>query len=206
MKGFRKALLFIVIVLTVVAAASFWLALRRGFSARDEPTAVEAFVARRLRHLAIPAGARETRNPVAASDEVLREALAHFADHCAICHANDGSGDTDIGRSLYPPAPDMREESTQSLSDGELFYVIHNGVRFTGMPAWGGEDPAEDQDSWKLAHFIRRLPKITREEIAEMERLNPKSVHRAEEEESVREFLEGGGEEETHGHGGHHHH
>jgi hypothetical protein len=57
-----------------------------------------------------------------------------------MCHANNGSGETEIGRNLYPKAPDMRQTKTQSLSDGELYYIIRNGVPMTGMPAWG--DPS----------------------------------------------------------------
>ena len=163
-----------------------------GFSARDEPTAVEAFVARRMRLLAIPKGAREMSNPIISVDkELLAEARAHFADHCAICHANDGSGDTEIGRNLYPKTPDMRKSETQSLTDGELFYIIHNGIRLTGMPAWGGDDPAQDEDSWKLVHFIRHLPELSAAEVAEMKRLNPKSPHEMQEEKEVDEFLRG---------------
>ncbi len=42
-----------------------------------------------------------------------------------------------MGRNMYPPAPDMRLAETQQMTDGELFYIIQNGVRLTGMPAWG---------------------------------------------------------------------
>ena len=195
----RGTLIVVVLVVALLlggAFAAFRLLSRQGFSAREKPLAVEAFVARRLRRLAIPAEARGARNPVASSPEVLREARAHFADHCAICHANDGSGDTEIGGNLYPPAPDMREDETQSLSDGEIFFIIHNGIRFTGMPAWGPEDPDEDTGSWKLVHFIRHLPDLTPEEIAEMKRLNPKSAHERDEEDAIRDFLDGRTSEE----------
>ena len=117
--------------------------------------------------------------------------MAHWADHCATCHANDGSGKTSIGRSLYPPAPDMREPSTQTLSDGELFYVIERGVPFTGMPAWGTGTPGGEEDSWKLVHFIRHLPKLTPADLADMEKLNPKSAGQIEMEHQIQDFLKG---------------
>jgi hypothetical protein len=102
------------------------------------------------------------------------------------------SGDTELGRSLYPKAPDMRLPDTQSLTDGELFYIIHNGVRFTGMPAFGEETSGKpDLDSWKLVHFIRHLPGITSEEVEKMKSMNPKSPHELQEEEEIRRFLEG---------------
>lgn len=183
--------LVIILVIGVGAAIAVALLLQHGFSARDQPTAIEAFVARRLRHLAVPRSARQAKNPVPATPEVLVEARAHFADHCALCHGNDGSGQTEIGKNLYPKAPDMRQSDTQSLSDGELFYIIHNGIRLTGMPAWGESTPEEDQDSWKLVHFIRHLSKISPEELEEMKKLNPQSPHKSEEEEEIEKFLRG---------------
>jgi len=178
-------------VLVVILLSGWWI-LGRGFSAREEPTALEAFVARRLRSLATPRTAKAMQNPVAASPEVLSEAMAHFADHCATCHGNDGSGETSIGVGLYPKPADMRLLETQNLTDGELFYIIHNGIRLTGMPAFG-QDAAEepDLDSWKLVHFIRYLPNLTEQEIVTMKRMNPKSPHEIEEEEAIRRFLEG---------------
>jgi len=186
-----KIAMAVVLVLLLGGGLGLALLLSRGFSARDQPTAVEAFLARRLRRLATPRSARRAENPVKASQEVLADARAHFADHCAACHANDGSGQTEIGQNLYPKAPDMRLAETQSLSDGELFYIIHNGIRFTGMPAWGEDPPEKDQDSWKLVHFIRHLPKIQKEELEEMERMNPTSREALEQEEQERRFLEG---------------
>jgi mono/diheme cytochrome c family protein len=144
-----------------------------GMSARAEPSALEARVARAVRSWAIPSEAREARNPVAAGPEAIAAGLAHFADHCASCHANDGSGRTPLGRNLYPRAPDMRRRETQDLTDGELFHIIENGVRLTGMPAWGGEGTAVG--SWQLVHFIRHLPGLTAEERERMEALNPRS-------------------------------
>ncbi len=181
------------VALTIaITLASVWLIAGRGFSAREEPTMIEEFAARRLRSLATPRAAKDMPNPVAPSPEVLSEAMAHFADHCAICHDNDGSGNTAIGKGLYPKPPDMRKPETQNLTDGELFYIIHNGIRLTGMPSFGGETPPdEDMDSWKLVHLIRRLPKLTNEEIQQMKTMNPKSKHEMEEEDAIRRFLEG---------------
>jgi mono/diheme cytochrome c family protein len=187
----RVVLLSLVVIALVSVAALGWAITTRGFSARDEPSSVEAAIATRLRRLSIPREARTAVNPVPNSPEVLHEAMVHFADHCAMCHANDGSGATDLGLGLYPPPPDMREAGTQQLSDGELFYVIHNGIRFTGMPAFGPSDPAQDLDSWKLVHFIRHLPRISEEELAEMKEMNPRSPMQIRMEEEMKRFLEG---------------
>jgi hypothetical protein len=83
----------------------------------------------------------------------------------------------------------MRTAVTQSLTDGELFYVIENGVRLTGMPAWGGAGRPEE--SWKLVHFIRHLPTLTPDEKAGMERLNPRSPQEWRELQEEEDFLRG---------------
>jgi hypothetical protein len=85
----------------------------------------------------------------------------------------------------------MTLPASQGLSDGELFAVIENGVRLTGMPAWGRPGPEDDQETWELVHFIRHLPKLTAEELALMESLNPRSPKQIEEEEAIRRFLAG---------------
>src|SRR5205823_6441061 len=139
----------------------------------------------------VPSEAAKLANPVADSLQVQSEARAHWADHCAGCHANDGSGDAPMGRHMYPPAPDMRLDDTQSMSDGELFYIIENGVRLTGMPAWGGPG-GNREDSWKLVRFIRQLPHLTPEAISEMKKLNPKTPDELEEEKEEQDFLNGG--------------
>jgi hypothetical protein len=150
---------------------------------------MEEMLARNAWHLSIPSSARGMRNPLSASEENLKDARLHFADHCAICHANDGSGDAPFGRGLYPKPPDLRQAETQNRSDGELFWVIENGVRFTGMPAFASHGMAND--SWKLVLFVRHLPYLTAEERLEMSRYNPKSPEDREEEKDEDDFLNG---------------
>ncbi|HYL38520.1 MAG TPA: c-type cytochrome [Bryobacteraceae bacterium] len=189
----------------IATALAGWIFLsmhQDGFSARAQPTWVETALAKEARKLAVPAAAISLTNPVSDSPEVLAEARAHWADHCATCHANDGSGQTPIGIGLYPPAPDMRGPGTQNMTDGELFFIIENGIRMSGMPAWGA--PGHDlQDSWKLVRFIRHLPGLTPEELLEMETLNPKSPDELKEEQEEKEFLNGG---EPHEQAPQHHH
>lgn len=185
-----KRTLGVLLLLLLAGLAVGLVLLRRGYSALAQPSHAEEVVARRLRHLATPAWARAQGNPLPASASVLADARAHFADHCATCHANDGSGDTPMGRGLYPRAPDMRKAETQSLSDGELFYVIAHGVRFTGMPGWG-YGPDKDRDTWALVHFVRHLPALTPAERTEMEALNPRSPQEMQEERDEEAFLRG---------------
>ncbi len=185
------AVLAIAMLVVMGNVAMLWFLLQSNFSAREEPMELEVMIARQLRHLAMPKEQKQMANPVPASDEVLTEARVHFADHCAICHGNDGRGATQIGQNFHPRTPDLTRPETQSFSDGELFYMIQNGIRFTGMPAWGKDRPEADLDSWKLVHFIRHLPSITSEELEEMERYNPVSQMVLEEQEQIDRFLQG---------------
>jgi mono/diheme cytochrome c family protein len=187
----RSSLMIVLVVAAIgLAVAGAVSILHDGLSARATPTALEAILARNAHRLAIPHAARAARNPVANSPENLHAARLHFADHCATCHGNDGSGNSMIGKGLYPKPPDLSLPQTQKLSDGGLFWIIENGVRFTGMPAFGG-DQAHQEDSWKLVLFIRHLPQISAEERLEMERYNPKGPDDRDEEQEEQDFLRG---------------
>src|SRR5262245_25371303 len=118
------------------AATLAWMALQ-GIGSKADPPAAEVTVMRGARDLLIPAAARARPNPEADSTEVQADARAHWADHCAACHGANGKGQTEMGRGLYPKAPDMTAPETQRLSDGALFYLIEHGVKMTGMPGWG---------------------------------------------------------------------
>jgi mono/diheme cytochrome c family protein len=194
MRILRFAFLILLLIAAGVVAAVLYVRLR-GVSARSEPGRAEAFIATRLRRIAIPRPARDMMNPVIQNAEVLSQAMEHFADHCSFCHANDGSGNTPIGKGLYPKPPDMRQANTQTLTDGEIYYIIQNGVRFTGMPAFGDPDNQRDEETWKLVHFIRHLPSISEAELARMKDLNPKTPADLQEEEEIRKFLEGAPDE-----------
>lgn len=159
-----------------------------GFSARAEPSPMETILARYARAGAMPASAKDMKNPIMFTPAVQREAMAHYADHCAVCHANNGSGQSMFGKGMYPKPPDLRSD-TQKMSDGEIFYVIENGIRMSGMPAFGGDGTAEA--SWKLVSFIRHLPRLTAAEETEMEALNPKTPEEAAEERQEEQFLSG---------------
>jgi mono/diheme cytochrome c family protein len=187
----RKTLILILLVV-VMLGISFvaYSLLHNGVSAKAKPSALEVVMARKARHMALPSAARALTNPVAATEENLRDGRLHFADHCAICHGNDGSCDTMMGSGLYPKPPDLRLAETQKLSDGELFWIIENGVRFTGMPAFSSSHSSAE-DSWKLVLFIRHLPQLTSEERLEMERNNPKSPADRLEEQQENDFLNG---------------
>lgn len=189
----RRTKVTLAIVVLAVGAGTVGLmrTLRHGFSARDEPTRLEVFLAQTMRHYAVPADLRAKKNPLPSSQEVIAAGRAHFADHCAYCHGNDGKGQTSIGPAFYPKVPDMTLPATQKQGDGELFATIENGIRLTGMPAWGNGTADSAAGSWALVHFIRHLPRIPPEELAEMKAMNPMTREEMAAAAEERKFLEG---------------
>jgi predicted CXXCH cytochrome family protein len=153
------AILGLVTVLVIGSALLIW----RGFPATSEPSRIERLVARTVRNLAIPRAARREKNPLKVSADNLQTGREIFLARCANCHGVDGTGRTPVGQSLYPRVPDLTSQPTQSLSDGEIHYIIENGVQLTGMPAWGRLHQQSD-DIWQLVTFIRDLQPLTKAE------------------------------------------
>lgn len=185
-------LLFTFLTVTAVVVAFGFRFAEYGLSAHDQPSFLEKLAATEMRRWAIPVKAKKVKDPLPASATMLEQGRNHWADHCASCHANNGSGETEMGKNLYPKPPDMRQAQTQSLSDGSLYYIIRNGVRGTGMPGWGNPELGDfDSESWMLVQFIRHLPRLTPEEEQAMAKLNPKSAAERDEEKQEDDFLNG---------------
>lgn len=191
MKRALRIAAWLVFLLVLVVTGALLFLQGRGVSARPDPSWIETRAALFIRGWLTPPIYKGLRNPVSATADNFAAARQHFADHCASCHANDGSGNTEMGRSFYPKAPDMRLPRTQQVSDGELFYFIENGIRLTGMPAWSTGTPEGETASWELVHFIRRLSTLTPDDLAIMERFNPVSRDQFEEEQKIEQFLRG---------------
>lgn len=176
------------LLLVVIGAYGYMKFAMHGFSARAQPSNMEKMMAEYARDTAMPSSAKSMKNSVVLTPVNQHEAMAHYADHCAVCHANNGSGESMFGKGMYPKPPDLRGE-TQTMSDGEIFYDIENGIRMSGMPAFGGDGTADE--SWKLVAFVRHLPHLTPAEETEMESLNPKTPQEAAEEKQEEQFLNG---------------
>lgn len=131
---------------------------RYGLVSDRPPSGLETAMARRLVVLSIPASARAQKNPYASDPQAWRDGGDHFQEHCAVCHGRSGRGDSDISKRMFPPVPDFADPGIQRMSDGALFAIIQNGVRWTGMPAFRQEHTADD--TWKLVSFVRRVPTL----------------------------------------------
>ncbi|MGH9584018.1 MAG: c-type cytochrome [Bryobacteraceae bacterium] len=156
-----------VLLILVIALIGGAFLIHRGFRAINRPWAIETAVARTLRNYAIPNAARNEKNPLQPAPQNLQDGREVFLAKCQTCHGHDGSGLTPVGQSLNPRVPDLRAASTQNLTDGEIHYIIENGVEMTGMPAWGNPHQVEDGDGWKLVLFIRSLRPLKRQEQAQ---------------------------------------
>lgn len=191
MRTIFTVLIVAVVAIGAAAAAAVMYVRSTGLSALSQPHTLEATAARAARRLAVPGAIKARPNPIPASADAIASGRAHFADHCASCHANDGSGNTEVGRNLFPKAPDMRQPETQALTDGELFWFIENGIRFTGMPGWSTGTPEGETATWHLVHFVRHLPAVTEEELEQMQALNPRSIEEVRQEIEAERFLRG---------------
>ena len=146
----------VVALVAVVAAGALYQWLVPGLSsARTEPGQVETSIATWLLHRSVPADAEARTNPLKDDAAEIAAGSALFKQKCEVCHAYDGSGKTQTGSGEYPRPPPLRS-TVASISDGEIFYHIRNGIRNTGMPAWD----MPDRQIWQLVAFIRHLPEV----------------------------------------------
>jgi mono/diheme cytochrome c family protein len=133
-------------------------ALLQGCTAGKQPSGEETRLANAAKDVTIPLEAGKMKNPLPDTDEVVSQGQEAFLGSCAQCHGADARGDSDIGRNMYPPAMDLTSSHVQHWSDAELFWIIQNGVRLTGMPSW--KSSISDNDTWKLVRFIHKLPHL----------------------------------------------
>ena len=165
MAGARTRVLGLIVVVAVLGAtaALYVIARSRPFAADRAPGPVETAIARRLVRLSIPRSERDAENPFGGDQQAWRSAADHFAEHCAGCHGPDGRGSA-IGSHMYPPVPSLAAPAIQQFSDGALFSIIQNGVRWTGMPAFRSTDDADE--IWKLVSFVRHVPTLNAADLA----------------------------------------
>lgn len=149
-----KAVIATVIALALVSVVICYGLLRsQALSARKKPGKLEYAIAAYALGISIPTAAKRAKNPVKSDPDALAGAGKDYSDHCAFCHGDGGAGNTDAAKGLSPEVPDLRAEHIQKLSDGEMFYIIKNGIRFTGMPG----SYFQDERIWKLVLLIRQF-------------------------------------------------
>jgi len=131
-------------------------------AATAPPSKIEARAAAWALNRSVAKRAPSTKNPLPATPATWKAGLAHYKENCVVCHGAPGVDVSEIGQGLNPPAPDLTLPRVQARPDGELFWIVGNGIRTTGMPAFS---PTHKPDElWQITAFIRHLPELTDEE------------------------------------------
>lgn len=131
----------------------------RGTMSAGDDALVET-IARKLRSAALHPDDRDRKDRIGVDEADRARARHDWAELCASCHGADGSGYDTIGARMYPRAPNLAAKGTQSLTDGELYWIIENGIGLSGMPGFG-DDARENPRNWRLVAFIRELPTLS---------------------------------------------
>ena len=136
-------------------------------SASSRPSKLEKALAGWVRDASIRARApRDVKAPT--DPATLAKGRSEYAEHCQVCHGLPEAEQSSIAQGLNPPVPDLAEPTTQARSDGELFFIVSQGIRLSGMPAFAKSEP--DDVRWAMVAFVRHLPKLSAEERAELEK------------------------------------
>ncbi|MGH9475782.1 MAG: cytochrome c [Terriglobales bacterium] len=128
-------------------------------SARSKPSSLETKLANVAKDVVIPLESQNLKNPTPDSELTVAQGRQIYIGHCALCHSLDGHGQNPLGLAMYPPAMDLTSPHVQGWKDAELYWIISNGIRLTGMPGWSGM--LTSGDIWKVTRFIHALPKLT---------------------------------------------
>lgn len=151
----KKALIGGTLVLALLVAL-VTIALRFELSALPEPGQFETAVATRAKRFLIGRASRQGVPPQPATSAAgLEEGKTRYGVECAACHGMDGHTLTDSGRWMYPRAADLTSPAVQEYSDQELFWVVKNGIRLSGMPAFGKVE--SEQRIWEIVQYVRSL-------------------------------------------------
>jgi mono/diheme cytochrome c family protein len=104
---------------------------------------------------AIPKRYRRLENPSPQDAATLSRARTNYTNRCSLCHGDNGKGNTDIGRNMFPRAADLTGSFVSGLKDGEIYWIVEKGLSFVGMPAFG--DVISEQERWVVVGYIREL-------------------------------------------------
>lgn len=121
----------------------------------NKPGDAETKLATELKKMAI--GGKDWQNPTPDTPDTVKTGREHFQHHCQTCHGLDGhnTGVPFAGK-MSPPVLDLGDKDVQQYTDGQLKWIIENGIRFSGMPGWHGI--LEDDEMWSMVRFLRHLP------------------------------------------------
>ncbi|MDB6066386.1 MAG: Cytochrome [Pedosphaera sp.] len=165
--GFLCGIIMVFLIVFLILASG-----ALDLSASGKPGAIETTLAPWAFERSMARRSPKTNNPFANDASTWAVGMAHYREDCMICHGAPGIAGKDVSMGLSPPAPELDGKEIQSLSDGEVFWIVKNGIRWSGMPAIG--QTHEDTDIWKIISFVRHLPHLTPEE---KDQLKPGAEH-----------------------------
>ena len=152
----KRWILVVLIALALAAVAVIVGFTQIKLEALEEPGQVETFLATRVKHLLIHRSSREGIPTAPTNVQAsVEEGRKLYATDCSMCHGSDGHSPTDFGRWMYPRASDLTSSLVQNYSDRELFWIVKNGIRLSGMPAFGRVE--SDEHIWDLVRYVRTL-------------------------------------------------
>jgi mono/diheme cytochrome c family protein len=106
-------------------------------------------------HRHAPASAKKLKNPLPPTEENIEAGHALFNRHCASCHGEDGKGKTDIAASMKVKPTDLTGHTMHGITDGEIYWVITNGIKNSGMPALNAK--TKPNERWQMALYVKHL-------------------------------------------------
>ncbi len=148
-----KGLLILVAIVVIIIAVAAYCLSQFNLSALPNPGATETSMANWTKAWLIGRAVRQSPPPPAPATRA--DASMAFSMECAQCHGQDGRMPTDIGGGMYPRASDLGSARVQRYSDAELFWIIKNGIRLSGMPAFGRVH--SDTQIWNFVRYVRTL-------------------------------------------------
>lgn len=152
----HKGWLIAIIVITIlIAAAAYWL-VPRGIGAVGGPGPLETSVASKVRGWYISRAAKRIPTSTIANNAAsISQGEALYGMACAFCHGQDGRKSSPIGKSMHPRVPSLISPAVKGLSDKEVFWVIKNGIRLSGMPGFANVE--SDEEIWQITYYVRSL-------------------------------------------------
>jgi len=123
-----------------------------------------------IRGSSIERRARDVKVPVLEGEARVERGFRSYREMCAVCHGRPGGERTPLARGLNPQAPDLSRPD-RDTSPAEMFWVIKNGIRMTGMPAWGRTH--SDAELWDLVAFVKALPNLSAAQYDALDRRLP---------------------------------
>lgn len=136
--------------------ASFGVALLLGGCKARQPGAMERAVAKQVKQR-ITVGGKNDANPLPATEVTVQQGRENFSHYCMVCHGLDGQNTgVPFAEAMAPPVPSLNSPDVQGYKDGQLKWIIDNGIFPSGMPASKGI--LNDDEIWQIVHYIRHLP------------------------------------------------